>query len=172
MAEMTNCWAFLHKPLADSWEAWWEWYKAPGDPENPLPEPTLGGWDKSRILTMVHQDFAFAAYNPPQTWEGREWRMLNFYDISRGNINAGIQLHGDAFAGGDFNALGYWTWKSRDDVQSEKIKQIEYRPDIAILFMPNGVMEDVNLAAGQPPRDLTEGASESGNRGKGKGNGN
>lgn len=151
MANGTNCWAFLHKPLADSWEEWWTWYKS----GRAGPEPNIAEWDKSRIRTMIHQDFAFSAYNPAQLWDGREWRMLNFYDISRGNINAGIQQHGDAFAGGDFNALGYWTWQSRDDAQSEKIPQIEYRPDIAILFMPNAEMEDINLAAGQPPRDLS-----------------
>lgn len=174
MAEGTNCWAFLHKPLADDWEAWWEWYKVQVDPDtgDPLPEPDIHQWDKSRIRTMIHQDYAFHAYDPPQIWDGREWRLLNFYNISRGNINAGTQLHGDAFAGGDFNALGYWTWKSRDDEYSEQIKQIDYRPDIAVLFMPPVCTEynqttgeciteepasevtDVNLAAGQPPRDL------------------
>lgn len=177
MAENTNCWAFLHKPLVDAWEAWWEWYKQQFDPVtgDPISEPELDGWDKSRILTMIHQDFAFHAYDPPQMWDGREWRMLNFYNISRGNITAGIALHGDAFAGGDFNALGYWVWESRDDPFSQKIPQIEYRPDIAILFMPPECVvfdqasgeclqyepatevTDVNLAAGQPPRDLTEG---------------
>lgn len=169
MAENTNCWLFLHKPLADQWEAWWFWLTH--DIESP--EPSIDGWDKARIRSMADQNFAFSAFSPAQTWDGREWRLLNTYDISRGNINAGIQLHGDAFSGGDFNALGYWEWKSRDDAQSEKIKQIDYRPDIAILFMPPVCIEldsegnciasedatevtDVNLVAGQPPRDLSE----------------
>ena len=173
MAEGTNCWAFLQKDLADSWEAWWQWYKEQLDPKagEPGPEPEIAQWDKSRIRTMIHQDFAFVCFNPPQEWEGRQWRLLNFCDISRGSINAGIQLHGDAFAGGNFNALGYWRWTSRDQEYSEQIPQIDYRPDVAILFMPPECtaynqqgeciawqpatqVTDVNLAAGQPPRDL------------------
>lgn len=151
MAENTNCWMFLQKDLADAWEAWWQWYWS----DQQEPEPALDQWDKAMIRKLPNPEYTFSAFDPAQSWDGREWRLFNAYEISRGNINAGIQLHGDAFAGGNFNALGYWKWSSRDQEYSEKIPQIEYRPDIAILFMPGDEMEDIALLAGQPPRDLS-----------------
>ena len=150
MGEQTNCWILLAKPLADSWESWWLWSVG----EKSGNEPNIHEWDKARIKGMIDPGYSFRAFDPPRSWNGREWRLFSVYGVSRGNIDAGIQLHGDAFAGGNFSAIGYWAWPESAQEYSEKIPQIEYRPDIAFLFMQNGKIKDINLSAGQPPRDL------------------
>lgn len=156
MPEYTNCWLLIEKNLANSWQKWWSWHN---EGRQGL-EPNIHEWDKARIKGMVDASFAFHAFDPPKYWEGREWRLFSIYGVSKDDIKEGISLHGDALEGGNFNVVGYWTWTDRKQQRSEQVRRKQYRPDIVGLFMKEDASDisDINLLAGQPPRDLSPSA--------------
>ena len=165
----TSAWATFENTVALKM---WDWYKWNRDGQEG-PEPELDNWSKNAIRKMVDIPYAFQAYKKA-TIQQREWRMLALWNVTLQQLNAGYAVHGDAETGGDYGVIGYWTWESRDDEASIWQAEYNWRPNSVIKYMPDECVTadpdtgectewgpatrvwDVNLLAGQPPRDLPQ----------------
>ena len=155
----TNAWITLENIRA---LAWWDWYKWNRDGQEGE-EPPLDNWAKNAIRKLGDIEFAFQCFEKA-TIQSREWRMLCLWDVTQAQVDAGYAQYGDAEQGGDYGAVGFWTWEENPrSAKSQLQPYYNWRPNTVIRYMPEkeqGVpptkVWDVVLLAGQPPRELPE----------------
>lgn len=160
----TNAWVTLRNSLALQWWDYYQWYIA--DPDTRGPEPSLSNWDKAAVRKLVDIDFAFQAYKKA-TILNDDWRLLSVWGVTKQQLDSGYVQHGDAESGGDYAVVGYWTWNSSYDDYCPLMPDYNWRPAQVVKFMPDVCADpgctstvsatevvDVNLLAGQPPREF------------------
>ena len=159
----TNAWVTLRESLAQAWWAWYRWFVDGQEG----PEPPLSNWDKNAIRKLVDIEHAFRAYKKASLL-GDQWRLLSVWGVTESQVEAGYDQHGDAISGGDYGVIGFWSWDDRNDDYCPINPKYPWKPNQVIEYMPDECIDrpecttkqpadyvwDVNLGAGQPPREL------------------
>ena len=158
----TNAWVTLRESLAQAWWSWYQWLLS----DQQGPEPALSNWDKNAIRKLVDIEFAFRAYKKADLL-GDQWRLLSVWGVTESQVEAGYAQHGDAASGGDYGVIGFWSWSNRADDYCPINPKYPWKPNQVIAYMPDECVDvdctstqparyvwDVNLGAGQPPREL------------------
>ncbi len=159
----TNAWITIENNLAVSWWNWLQWFTG----AQTGPEPVISDWDKKALTRLVDMEWSFQAFQTADLL-GKTWRMLNLYDVTHGNIEAGFNQHGRAQDGGNLDCAGYWTWETGDTI-CVLSDVYPWRPTQVIKFIPDQCADpectvwdpateifQISLLMGQPWRDIPQ----------------
>ena len=159
----TNAWITVENNLAISWWQWLQWLLS----DQSGPEPAISDWDKKALTRLVDLTWSFRAFQPADAL-GKTWRMLNVYDVTHGNIDAGFNQHGKADEGGDLGCAGFWDWEPNDPICLLS-DVYDWHPTQVIKFIPDQCVDpqcttkepsteifQISLLMGQPWRDIPQ----------------
>lgn len=157
-----NVWLTLENTVALSWKTWWLWLIGGGEGA----EPALDSFGKNAMRKLVDKDYYYKVWKKA-TIGPKDWRLLSVYNVTQQQIDNMYSQYGDAEVGGDFGVAGRWTWQDEDAVSAYD-SSITWYPEKILKFMPDECVDppdcmttqpatviwDVNLLAGQPPREI------------------